>query len=364
MKYAAVIRWAITAVLLVLLTLLVSSPAIAEEAEITLPEGVAPLALDALTYGMPSQPDGWTILNAKEAAQGQKVLKYSSKTREWSVSEKAAEVSEFAPMTYEDPSISVSVEYLTACPAYKAKNIPCSIVRIKVADPSQIRTTMSYENYDQQKFVKAETMAQHVNAIAAVNGDFFKYHYKTGYVLRQGVFYRDKLNGKRDLLIIDQHGDFHSVYAATSENTAAYLADMEAQGLTPINTFTLGPVLVENGVARDIKETITGKKGEFQYRYPQQRVAIVQLGKLEYAIVEAYGKTDSSAGMTLQEMADFITYLFPDCIMAYNLDGGGSTNVVVNGERIHKTPGRRDISDILYFASAYTPVTETENAND
>ena len=137
--------------------------------------------------------------------------------------------------------------------------------------------------------------------------------------------------------------------------------DMEAQGLTPINTFTLGPVLVENGEARIIKETITGQKGEFQYRYPQQRVAIVQLGKLEYAIVEAYGKTDSSAGMTLQEMADFITYLFPDCIMAYNLDGGGSTNVVVNGERIHTTPGRRDISDILYFASAYT-APETENA--
>ena len=40
--------------------------------------------------------------------------------------------------------------------------------------------------------------------------------------------------------------------------------------------------------------------------------------------------------------------------MAYNLDGGGSTNVVVDGERIHKTPGARKISDILYFASAWT----------
>lgn len=364
MKYAAVIRWAVTAVLLALLALVVSSPAIAEEPEASLPEGVTPLALDALTYGMPAQPDGWTILDAKEAAAGQKVLKYSSKTREWYVTDTAAEVSEFAPMTYEDPSISVSVEYLTICPAYKAKSIPCSIVRIKVADPSQVRTTMSYEDYDKQKFVKAETMAQHVNAIAAVNGDFFKYHYKVGYVLRQGEFFRDKLNGKRDLLIIDQNGDFHSVYAATSENTAAYMADMEARGLTPINTFTIGPVLVVNGEARIIADTITGQKGEFQYRYPQQRVAIVQLGTLEYAIVETYGKTDSSVGMTLQEMADLIAYLFPDCIMAYNLDGGGSTNVVVNGERIHKTPGRRDISDILYFASAYTPVTETENAHD
>ena len=46
--------------------------------------------------------------------------------------------------------------------------------------------------------------------------------------------------------------------------------------------------------------------------------------------------------------------VFPECRVAYNLDGGGSTNVIVNGERIHKTPGARKISDILYFASAYT----------
>lgn len=371
MKYAAVIRWAITAVLLVLLTLLVSSPAIAEEAETTLPEGVAPLALDAKVHGNPAQEDGWTYLDAKQAAVGQFILKYASKTREWSVSDEVATekiiknmaVSGMTAVAYSDPSITVTVEFPTIRPAYKAKNILGAVVRIKVADPSQIRTTMSYEDYDKKQYTKAESMAQYVNAIAAVNGDFFKYHYKTGYVLRQGEFYRDKLNGKRDMLIIDQNGDFHGVYGATSENTAAYLADMEAKGLTPINTFTLGPVLAENGVARVMKETATAKASEFQWCYPQQRVAIVQLGELEYAIVEAYGKTDASAGMTLQEMADFITYLFPDCVLAYNLDGGGSTNVVVNGERIHVTPGRRDISDILYFASAYTaPASETENA--
>jgi exopolysaccharide biosynthesis protein len=82
-------------------------------------------------------------------------------------------------------------------------------------------------------------------------------------------------------------------------------------------------------------------------------VAVVQTGPLEYAIVEAYGKTDGSMGMTIQEFADYIAYLFPDCVMAYNLDGGGSTNVVLKGERIHTTPGHRQISDILYFASAW-----------
>ena len=61
---------------------------------------------------------------------------------------------------------------------------------------------------------------------------------------------------------------------------------------------------------------------------------------------------DSSAGLTLQEFAEFVAEQCPDAIVAYNLDGGGSTNLVVNGKRVCKTPGNREITDILYFASA------------
>lgn len=340
-----VIRWVATALMLVMLSLLVSSPALAESAV---------LDLDMLTPGQPAQADGWTYTPAAEAGAGQKILRYSTKTREWAPTDSDAPVSAYDWARYEDPTITVETSFMTVRPAYEATNVPVAIVRIKVADPSQIRTAMSYDNYDKKDYVKAADMAKHVNAIAAVNGDFFKYHYNVGYVIRQGEFYRDMLNGERDLLIIDQKGDFHTVLAATSEDAAAYMTQMETDGLTAINTFTLGPVLVNDGVAVDIKETATAKHGEFQYRYPQQRVAICQLGELEYAIVEIYGKTDSSAGTTLQEFADFIAYMFPECKTAYNLDGGGSTNVIVDGERIHKTPGARKISDILYFASAYT----------
>ncbi|MGN1020945.1 MAG: phosphodiester glycosidase family protein, partial [Aristaeellaceae bacterium] len=344
MKTSA-IRWIVIAVMLCAMALLISSPALAE---------TEPLPLDQTVPGYPALESGWTYTPAAEAAQGQKVLRYASKTREWSLTDTDAPVSAYDWARYEDPTITVETTFMTVKPAYVTVQVPAAIVRIKVADPSQIRTAMSYDNYDKKDYVKAADMAKHVNAIAAVNGDFFKYHYNVGYVVRQGEFYRDMLNGKRDLLIIDQNGDFHTVLAATSEDAAACLDEMAQQGLTPINTFTLGPVLVTDGVAVNVKETITAKVGEFQYRYPQQRVAICQLGPLDYAIVEIYGKTDSSAGTTLQEMADFIAYLFPECKVAYNLDGGGSTNVIVNGERIHQTPGARKISDILYFASAWT----------
>ncbi len=347
-----VIRWIITGLMLCVLTLALVSPASAE---------VTPLPLDQLVPGNVPLESGWTYVDDKEACKDSMIIKYASKTRTWSETDVEMPVNGRNWERYEDESISVEVTYFSAKPAYKAKTIPCTAVRVKIADPSQIRTAMSFDSYDKKNRVHAEVMSEHVNAVAAVNGDLFKYHYKVGYVVRQGVFYRDALNGERDLLIIDNRGDFHTVLAATSENTAAYIAEMEAQGLSVINTFTLGPVLVQDGVARVMKDTITAEAGEFQWCYPQQRVAICQLGELEYVIVEAYGKTDSSQGMTLQEFADMIAYLYPDCITAFNLDGGGSTNVLVNSERIHKTPGRREISDILYFASAYTETAENDD---
>ena len=353
MRNANILRWILVVIMLAVLTTVLSSPALAE---------VAPLPLDQLIPGNPAQTDGWTMTDAKTVGGDVMILKYTSKTREWAPTDSAASPSSYLysskvkemPSRYEDASLTMEISYLTARPSYKAVNVPCLIVRIKIADPSQLRTAMSYDSYDKGGMAKAEDIAKHVNAIVAVNGDFFKYHQNVGYVVRQGEFYRDKLNGKRDLLLIDQNGDFHAVPAATSENAAACIDGLEQSGLTVVNSFTLGPVLVADGEAQIMSETCTAKNSEFQWRYPQQRVAICQLGELEYAIVEAYGKTDSTAGMTLQEFADFIAYQFPECRLAYNLDGGGSTNVVVNGVKIHKTPGNRQISDILYFASAYT----------
>lgn len=278
------------------LAFLIASPALAE---------VTPLDLDQTVPGNPAKEDGW--LSDEE---------------------------------YQDESIHVTVEHSNV------GKVKTSIVRVKIADASQIRTAMSKDNYDDKTYVKATAMAKHVNAIAAVNGDFFKYFYKIGYVVRQGVFYRDALNGERDVLIIDDKGDFHAVRNATSEAMADYLANTFPQDRTVINTFTLGPVLVENGEVQEITTR------EFQYRYKMQRVCIAQIGELEYAIVECDGKADATSGMTMANFAEYVQSLFPDCILAYNLDGGGSTNVIVNNVRIHKNTDARNISDILYFASA------------
>ena len=319
------------------------------------------LPLDQAEGGKAVPEENWILIPGEEALSDSrvlaygtaqpKVLKYDKDSGTWAPTDKDAAASKFAWHIYEDPSISVRCEYATLVPAFKAKQIQSSITYIQVANATQIRSAMSFDNYKKGGYVEAADMAKHKNAIAAVNGDFFKYHGKVGYVLRQGEFYRNKLNGKRDVLFIDDEGNFSALYAATAQEGDDYVASLPEGKV--INTFTLGPVLVENGVARNISESIVAKSGELQWKYAQQRVAVLQTGPLEYAIVESYGKTDGTMGMTIQEFADYIAYLFPNCILAYNLDGGGSTNVVLKGERIHTTPGHRQISDILYFASAW-----------
>ena len=345
---ANVFRYVVTCLMLVAMAFLIASPALAETEFTHAFEGpdvtdvpLAPLTLEAADV----QP-----LELDQLVKG-KQLKLDNLNAD--------------NTEYTDSSIHAVITHdVVQFKDKKGKQkINCYIVRVTIADPTQIRSAMSYDDYDNTKRVKAAEMAKAANAVAAVNGDFFKYFHDSGHIVRQGAFYRDKSNGQRDVLLIDSNGDFHVVYCADS---ASIQKAVEAfpEGVKLINSFNLGPVLVENGEVKDISQSavaLAKKSGDqFQYPYRMQRVAIVQLGKLQYAIVECNGKADASSGMSVQVFAEYIKDLFPDALVAYNLDGGGSTNVIfpknVKGklkfERIHKNPDSREISDIIYFASA------------
>ena len=96
--------------------------------------------------------------------------------------------------------------------------------------------------------------------------------------------------------------------------------------------------------------------GEMHYSsLATQRIALLQLGPLEYAVVEIDSDGGNGTGMNLEELARFILEIYPDCKLAYNLDGGGSTHLIVNGKQVHKTISGRAVSDIIYFASAQKP---------
>ena len=325
------VRWMIAVLMLLALALGLSCPSIVEA------EGAA-LPLDFTVGGTKPKDSGWTY-----DEDGKTLTGYRDSTIE---------------VTAEKGSVVLESD---GKGRKKAKH-ETWIIRIKIQDVSQLRTAVSKDTYKGRGQAKGEDIAKSKNAVVAMNGDFFKYENDVGYVYRQGEFIRDATDTSRkkkgqpicfDMLLVDSEGDFHIVPHARTAEIEAFIAEkLTPEGRTILDTFNLGPALVIDGEAQDISASQAALQGDYQWMYPQQRIALVQTGHLEYAIVEVYGKTDSSAGMTLEEFAAFIAEKLPETMVAYNLDGGGSTNLIMKNKRICKTPGLREITDIIYFASA------------
>ena len=83
------------------------------------------------------------------------------------------------------------------------------------------------------------------------------------------------------------------------------------------------------------------------------RTAIGVVDELHYLLVVSDGRTSVSEGLSLYELAEFMQSM--NCTIAYNLDGGGSSTMVFNGEVINNptTSGKsikeRGVSDIVYI---------------
>ena len=320
MNKMSALRWIIVILMLVFIATMVSSPALADENM---------LPLDYTEGGK----------KPKETA--------------WSYDDSGNENG------YQDSTIEMSLERGNITLTVKGKKVKHEtvVIRVKIQDVSQLRTAVSKDTYKGRGQAKGLDMAKSKNAVVAMNGDFFKYEYDVGYVIRQGEFIRDATANKRkrifDMLLIDSKGNFHTIDQADTKKIEEYVSSvLEPEGHTVLDTFNLGPVLIKDGEIQDISQSEVAREGLYQWKYPQQRICIVQTGELEYAIVEVFGRTDSSAGMSLQDFAQFVYEQVPDAITAYNLDGGGSTNLVVNNKRACSTPGLREITDIIYFASA------------
>ena len=101
-----------------------------------------------------------------------------------------------------------------------------------------------------------------------------------------------------------------------------------------------GPRLVKNG-----NLAVTGKEEEFPRditigRAPRTAVGITKDGHIILFVVD--GRRTSCIGMTLQELAQFMQEL--GAVDAMNFDGGGSSEMVVNGKVVNNPSDGRERS--------------------
>jgi len=237
---------------------------------------------------------------------------------------------------YEDPTLRFTIE------TGRREECDYWIVDIEIKDPSQLRTA-SADGWDSSGVAPGTRMAQRMNAVLAINGDYFSYK-GHDFVVRQGVTYLNHLRGNRDILCIDEDGDFHGYLAPDRGD----IPD-EIDGKKIINAFSFGPLLVLDGQIR---------QGGYSVAMSEdagcQRMALCQIDTLKYRVVCCAAPRRGSKGMTLEKFRSFVAEM-KDIRIAYNLDGGDSTVLIINGQKINdvENPNTRDLADIIYFATAY-----------
>lgn len=122
-------------------------------------------------------------------------------------------------------------------------------------------------------------------------------------------------------------------------------ANPAKNGCKPEDIVGAGPRLVERGAINVTDEHF----GHATARHPRSALAVTRQGTLLFYTVD--GRQPSSVGMTMRELAEQLAAL--GALEAINLDGGGSTTLVVNGA-IQNSPSdktERPVSDALLLFS-------------
>ena len=235
--------------------------------------------------------------------------------------------------SYYDGDIYVNIE------EHEISDTAVFVAEVALRDPAYFRAGLAEDTYGRNISEKTSMIAAPLHSIIAVNGDFYGAR-NSGYVLRNGTLYREASSGTDDLVV---WGDGSFEIVNERDVTAKELAERGAW-----QVFSFGPSLVENG------EVVVGENEEVRSSLSSNpRTAVGQLGYLHYLFVVSDGRTYKSPGLTLYELAGFMKER--GAVIAYNLDGGGSSTMVY-GVRVINNPTddgydfeEREVSDIVYI---------------
>ena len=236
---------------------------------------------------------------------------------------------------YEDDNKAISIE------TYERNLTQIHVATVAIKGDASIKTALADETYGRNVKAKTSTTAQSVNAVLAVNGDYYGAR-DAGYVIRNGQLLRsDSQDANQEDLVIYQDGSFEIIRAG--DITVQELLNKGA-----VQVLSFGPALIENSqVAVDSADEV----GKAMASNPRTAIGIID--DKHYVLVVSDGRTNESKGLSLKELADFMKEL--KVTTAYNLDGGGSSTMYFNGQIINKptTNGHnieeREVSDIVYL---------------
>ncbi len=136
---------------------------------------------------------------------------------------------------------------------------------------------------------------------------------------------------------------------AVETKLISLLPDPEGEWERAEGIASAGPLLLWNGKRIEEPEKESISKVFCLARHPRTAAGVRADGTLVFVTVDGR-QPETSVGMSIPELTDLMLEL--GCVSAMNLDGGGSTTMVVNGQVVNSPSGsspRRNADAILLF---------------
>lgn len=219
------------------------------------------------------------------------------------------------------------------------------IADIKIENPDRIKRAFAKDQVGTNIVEKMNSITSRNNAILAINGDYYAFR-KNGIIISDSQIYRNVPT--REGLAIYKDGTMK-----TYDEKSTTAEELIENGVK--ETLSFGPVLVRDGKADANYETYAVDddniiRGNIATENP--RTGIGYYDKNHYCFIVVDGRREGySKGVTLNEFAQIFEEL--GCELAYNLDGGNSSNMYFMNKKVNISSqpgdGEREISDILYI---------------
>lgn len=245
--------------------------------------------------------------------------------------------------SYTSASKTITIKKVTA--GSGSDQVVYYVADVRLKDGTALQSAFAKNKFGTNIIETVSAMADEHNAILAINGDYYGFR-NDGVIIRNGVLYRNV--PAREGLAIYQDGSM-KVYDEKSVSADQLLAD----GVW--NTLSFGPALLEDGSIvsgiDDVEVDTNFGNHSIQGQQPRTGLGIISNNHFVFVVVD--GRNPGySTGVTMAQFARIFQDL--GCTTAYNLDGGGSTDMVFMGKVVN-TPSNgngqeRGTSDILYVS--------------
>ena len=224
--------------------------------------------------------------------------------------------------TYKSAKVNIRIDKV------QAEDLVYFFADIYIADLACFRSAFAKRAEVMGEREPASDVANENGAILAINGDHCVDN--NGPVIRNGRLFRDETFA--DALVLLPDGSMET-YSADQLDMSHVIASQAWQ------VWTFGPMLLDNGQPKSEFNSTLNKAN------PRTAVGYFEPGHYCFLVVDGR-QAKYSEGMTLTQLSQF--FYEKGCTVAFNLDGGRSSEMVFLGKTINRPyDGGRATTDIL-----------------